>query len=380
VNGFGIFLLAVYPGAFTEIHSESLARSTTSQKLRIYGAGIWHNLLLAVVAVGVLYGLPTLLYPLYSMDKGILVTDVASRSGLSGDAGLRPGHVIYAINQCGVRNQQDWGQCVQELTQGDDGYCMANEEVVNRIVQEVVNVYGEMQCCDDANTSLSHLCFFFHNKSTSMVHDTVAGTVSQRPKLMDALGVKDVKHSGQVEAKTDQRTPTGDTVINYACLPARHVTDHSTCNASISCSSGSICVYPALFNQTKLIRFRIANLSRPVLFIGHVNELRYYVRVSDFVPRLSTILAPVWLPRAIDLFCRYLVTFSLAMALLNAVPCFSLDGQYICQTLTEAFCHKWPQRRRQSLTNLILYYGTFLLCANVVIGFFKFFYANYYRG
>lgn len=55
----------------------------------------------------------------------------------------------------------------------------------------------------------------------------------------------------------------------------------------------------------------------------------------DIAPRFKWI--PFWLPQIVELFCKYLITFSLAMGLLNAVPCYGLDGQFICRTVVDYF-------------------------------------------
>lgn len=59
--------------------------------------------------------------------------------------------------------------------------------------------------------------------------------------------------------------------VNYA--------GHETCDASSDCDrssvrkSGRLCVYPAPFNGTSLLRLFIVGSSKPVLFIGSVDEV-----------------------------------------------------------------------------------------------------------
>ena len=46
------------------------------RQLRIYCAGVWHNLVMAVVAGLVLMALPGLLLPFYTLGGSVVVTEV----------------------------------------------------------------------------------------------------------------------------------------------------------------------------------------------------------------------------------------------------------------------------------------------------------------
>ena len=74
VTGFGIFVFGIYPGAFTEIDTDELERASTAQKLRIYCAGIWHNLVLAGLGYLVYLCIPLICFPLFTSNAGLLVT------------------------------------------------------------------------------------------------------------------------------------------------------------------------------------------------------------------------------------------------------------------------------------------------------------------
>lgn len=76
INGFGLFLLLVYPGAFVDLSTEHLQAVSPLRQLRIYCAGVWHNLVVAVAAAVVLMALPTLLFPFYTLGTSVVVTGV----------------------------------------------------------------------------------------------------------------------------------------------------------------------------------------------------------------------------------------------------------------------------------------------------------------
>ena len=73
MNGFGLFLYIIYPGAYVDLNSEDLSKTNPIKQLRIYCAGVWHNFILCVIACILIFGLPWLLLPLYSSD-GTLIT------------------------------------------------------------------------------------------------------------------------------------------------------------------------------------------------------------------------------------------------------------------------------------------------------------------
>jgi len=76
------------------------------------------------------------------------------------------------------------------------------------------------------------------------------------------------------------------TFKNYACLPARLVTDKTTCREASDCGSNlSLCVKPVWDNSTKLIRI-VFESEKPLLYVGSVKELIYS---SKFYTVLKTV-------------------------------------------------------------------------------------------
>lgn len=73
VNGFGIFFMVLYPGAFVDLFTEHLMVITPMRQLRIYCAGIWHNFILALFFYGFLQMLPWLLSLGYVTGRGAVI-------------------------------------------------------------------------------------------------------------------------------------------------------------------------------------------------------------------------------------------------------------------------------------------------------------------
>ena len=63
--------------------------------------------------------------------------------------------------------------------------------------------------------------------------------------------------------------------------------------------------------------------------------------------------------------------FSAALALLNAVPCYTLDGQWIFSAMMEfiAIVFKIDPSDKESIKVVVLSFGTLLLVANVCVAF-----------
>ena len=50
VNGFGIFVMFIFPGAYVDLCSDHLKIISPMSQLRIFCAGVWHNIVLVLVA------------------------------------------------------------------------------------------------------------------------------------------------------------------------------------------------------------------------------------------------------------------------------------------------------------------------------------------
>ncbi len=76
VNGFGIFFMVIYPGAFVDLYTEHLAVISPIRQLRIYCAGVWHNFILVLIALGFLWILPSVLSLCYVSERGAVILDL----------------------------------------------------------------------------------------------------------------------------------------------------------------------------------------------------------------------------------------------------------------------------------------------------------------
>ncbi|XP_028824363.1 membrane-bound transcription factor site-2 protease isoform X2 [Denticeps clupeoides] len=327
LNGFGMFIFVIYPGAFVDLFTTHLNLISPVQQLRIFCAGVWHNFVLGVAALCFLFLLPVFLFPFYYSGVGALVTEVMEDSPASGPRGLFVGDLVWGLEDCAVRGVADWHSCIVQLAHNPQtGYCIpaSSLQLTWAAGRAFKRLDGTVECC--SNNSLTDICF---------------------------------SYSGNHGSK------------QFSCLPARRtMEDAPTCHTNADCRaapSSALCVTPSLENQTRLVRVHHPP-EKDMLFLGYPSHLRFSVSLSDFVPRLGFLRLD--LPVVMETFCKYLVSLSGALAVVNAVPCFALDGQWMLTSFLDAtLTSLLPERsRRELLGFFILLAGSALLAANVALG------------
>jgi S2P endopeptidase len=65
VNGFGLFLMFIFPGAYVDLHTDHLEIATSIKQLRIFCAGVWHNVVVVLISLLILYFHPYVVYMLF---------------------------------------------------------------------------------------------------------------------------------------------------------------------------------------------------------------------------------------------------------------------------------------------------------------------------
>nr|XP_020458153.1 membrane-bound transcription factor site-2 protease [Monopterus albus] len=332
VNGFGMFVFVMYPGAFVDLFTTHLNLISPAQQLRIFCAGVWHNFVLCVAALAFLFLLPIFLFPMYSTGVGALVTEVVQGSAADGPRGLSVGDIVTGLEDCPVRTVEDWSSCLFHLSHtAQTGYCVpvASLQPSWAHGRAFKRLDGTMDCC--SNNSLTDLCFSYikpeHRKSRER---------------------------------------------EYACMPVRKmVTGTRACRTDDDCAAGfhtaSLCVTPSLENQTRFIR--VTHLPNThMLFVGYPPHLQYAVSLTNFVPRFGFLHLD--LPVFLETFCKYVVSLSGALAVVNSVPCFALDGQWMLNALLEATLVTvvTDRQKRELIGFFLLLAGSALLAANVALG------------
>ena len=335
INGFGMFLLFIYPGAFVDLHSDHLTVISPRRQLRIYCAGVWHNVLLSLTMGLLLQALPYILLPFYAQGHGAVVTHIDPHSALHGKLSL--GDAILQIDSCKVASASDWYSCISDISSRiQTGYCVDSEYLnSHRILSKNMTTPlqdGSLDCCP--LDTKSDLCFSL-TKPHPHIHENALPTTNHK----------------------------------FICLTARQVITTSVCHSNDECSAinpNSQCATPTIatprYNHlSKIIHTGTGNA---VIFVGDLRTLLYNTKVSDYQP--VTPSAPLCIPVMLQTIATYIVSISSALALLNMLPAYSLDGQWALGALLEHVMPEHPFRNK--IANGILTTGTVLLVMNIIIG------------
>lgn len=332
INGFGIFLLFIYPGAFVDLHSDHLSVISPRRQLRIYCAGVWHNVILSVAMVMFIQVLPYLLLPFYASGEGAVITYIDKNSVLQGKLSL--GDAIIQIDSCQTVDTNDWYSCIEDISSHTQtGYCLDKEYLRSLIVYAENKTTplddGTRECCP--SDTQSDICFSFSDTPTTRINHNVK---------------------------------------KYVCARAREVLTASVCHGNEECliiNPNSICITPtiAVTQHNHLAKLRHTGNGDPVIFLGDLRTLLYTTKVSDYMP-VSNTFSPVWLPPFLRTISIYILSISSALAMLNMLPAYALDGQWALAAFMENILPEHPKRNK--IVNLILTIGTVLLIMNIILG------------
>ncbi|EGG21652.1 membrane-bound transcription factor peptidase [Cavenderia fasciculata] len=153
INNIGLYIFFVIPGAYVDVNLDDLYRTPFWNQLKIYTAGVWHNLVLALfVSFIVLPSLPLLVSPIYRYsDTELYVTNVALTSPLSNK--IFPGDHIISINDCPVTNQHDYIQCIYKVIDTKEQYCLRHD--IHSCINETLNI---RECLKNDKLTLIKKC------------------------------------------------------------------------------------------------------------------------------------------------------------------------------------------------------------------------------
>jgi len=281
-------------------------------QLRVFSAGVWHNIVLGGLAWLANLALPLTLSPLYF--HALTVVDTLPNSGVGGEAGLKKGDVLLAIQGRKVDDMSAYREVLAMLVREEDGgFC-----VEPRLITELSKAMDRGKCCDEG--SAGSLCF-------------------------------SKKESEEFE---------------YYCLPVRPLLriDKLHCRNSDGCEDQNMCLYPLLEgNSTRLIIADRQN-QQQLIFLGSPGEMYQSVQLTKYSPRVAFL--PLSLPDQLAKLLRYTFSISFALALLNIVPCYLLDGHHIASAIISLM--PVTLSTKHMATFLITCLGTALVAINIALG------------
>lgn len=372
VVGVGGFLALFLPGAYVRI--EGVDDAGRWRALKVWCAGAWHNIVAAVVAAAATLALPLLLLPVYSASGGALVVGVPQSSALAGY--LHPGDVIVGLGRHPVRGVADLARAIGSITAGEDssGFCVGPGlmATVARIDAEAVAATGAAadsaaggiwrtsnECCkhvlERGGEHPTLACLSpQRNRSVAAAAQWAAGSFCLPPDQAGRLPpCHDGGECGYRQGAGDGRGAPGRRAGGGYGFPLMGrlgrfgggaASSGADARDSRSRPPGAPgCYYPVLPPGDQLMDIAVVSPSaggalRHLFFQGPPLILSRSVALSPYTPRLASLVAPLAPaayaaaaaadgPLLLDVTLRYLVSLSLALAVVNMAPVARLDGE-----------------------------------------------------
>eukprot|EP00762_Andalucia_godoyi_P001447 ANDGO_00249.mRNA.1 Membrane-bound transcription factor site-2 protease homolog len=111
IRGAGIVVWYGVPGAYVDMEDGELARASHRTRFRVYSAGVFHNLLLAVIAWMGIMCFPYVASLFYSQIRGVAVVSVPP-AFLGFSRQLQPNDVILSVARCHVTSMESYYNCL----------------------------------------------------------------------------------------------------------------------------------------------------------------------------------------------------------------------------------------------------------------------------
>ncbi|CAH7689497.1 peptidase family M50-domain-containing protein, partial [Phakopsora pachyrhizi] len=330
----------------TDQHSASVSASRTNQlrlikRMRIGSAGIWHNVLLALVC-WIMYseggGLNDLLLSKTLWDKssyqGLLVSSVSRHSVLK--ELIKPGDLIYRINDQPMINLRKPDNDEAEMFFEKQDVKLSSNELWNKFLDPFEG-NDRIGLKEDAGWCIDRKDF-----SKEQSDGCCYGVLSE---------LSDDRSLCFVEKKGEDYRPF------RACLNESDITklmnnprcrDRTACIKNINNSTkvdgndygrivDKICVSVERSEQFFRIGVydRYKKNQREVYFIGSKQKLITDFRISRFVPRIRII--PIGIEEHINDLLRCVISLSIGLAIMNLIPLPYLDGTMILESFFEYF-------------------------------------------
>ncbi|XP_019706630.1 membrane-bound transcription factor site-2 protease homolog isoform X2 [Elaeis guineensis] len=362
-----IFLAVLFPGALVAFNYDMLQSLPHFAALRIYCAGIWHNLMFCAVCLLTVFLLPLMLHPLYIHNEGPMVMGVAQTSALSGY--LSPYDVIISLDGSNIKSPQEWmnkmaqvnAQILPKFTDleeplhsqavsGRKGYCIPNSWVEN-------SRNDKFSCPDGLTAFVSIPCFNSSLLVRSIHGDGDKNKVEDRQCLTAQDVVKLKKCGDEWELTGNDRSHCACSE-EESCMAPVQIPGLSWVEISYSSPYSTECLQKRR-NLSSTDSSGSTSCGGSFVYVGDVSSLAYSIQLSAYQPRWASIIFSAYLPYVLEKVSACTFHVSATLGLLNSMPVYFLDGESILET---SFCYiTWlTPRRRHRVLRSCLVAGTFL--------------------
>ncbi|KAI3996996.1 hypothetical protein MKX01_021272 [Papaver californicum] len=368
-----IFLATLFPGALVAFNYEILQSLPKFAVLRIYCAGIWHNAVFCAVCALALLLLPSVLYPFYSHGENPMVLDVTSMSPLSGY--LSPGDVVISVDGLKVHSPQDWMDVIvlindqglqgfhlykdsANLQKADKrkGYCISSSWVQDNENAQVVD--HQSTCADDLTLLSTIPCF---NMSVLEGRSSEDGQGKESNACLRAKDIVHLKKCGNGWPATEMNISRCECSQDEKCMGPVLSPGLTWIQISYSRPYLAECLSPWINSSADFVSLDSGetNCGGTFVFFGDALPMANSIKLTAYRPR-STFNLGLSLPNRLERMITCTFHVSLALALLNSLPVYYLDGESILEVIF-GYITVLNSRRSRQVLKICLLGGTLLL-------------------
>ncbi|TKW15728.1 hypothetical protein SEVIR_5G255500v4 [Setaria viridis] len=343
-----IFVAVLFPGAFVALNYDRLLNLPLFSMLRIYCAGIWHNVVLCAVCVLMTLSLPAVLYPLYVSGDGLMVTGISQTSPLSEH--LSAHDVILSVDGLKITRIDEWIKILnQDTTAKSNG-----PEFLEGSQRYVATSSGKGYCVPESWMDASKNLWHIRDKLPC-------------PDELIAFEKAISNGSAILTEKTGRGSDQKEVEGKY-CLIAKDVVKLRKCGngwqrteddgISRACFEDEYCLVPVLTPGFSWIEVsyakpyslgclqrggNLSSSSHPAnndlgqspcegsfVYVGDLLSAARSVRLSPYQPRW-TLLFLADIPYILGNGLSSLLHASAALAVVNCLPVYFLDGEAILE-------------------------------------------------
>lgn len=368
VEYIAVFIAILFPGALVAFNYEFLQTLPHLTALRVYSAGIWHNAVCCAACGMALFLLPMILFPFYSSDSSPMVLNVPPTSPLFGY--LAPGDVILSVDNVTIRNAQEWLKLNTltyniKLNNVNVSQRSGNLGVINRMKGYCVPSFMMDESKITELLENQHAC---PSELTAFVKSLCSANVT----LDDGQSETDLLNRGW----------------NMYCLNAKDVVKRYRCGddwglaitkgGGCTCSQDEFCLAPVQepgsvwveiaysrtsheclshvqnrfpFSETSGVKE--TNCGGTFIFVGDVISMAHSIQLTSYQPRWGPQIV-AYFPNLLERILIWTFHVSLALALLNGLPVYFLDGESILDATLSHFTSLSPGKRKKVLRLCLL--------------------------
>ena len=282
------------------------------------------------------------------------VADVSQDSGVGGEAGLRAGDVLLAIQGRKIANMSAYRSC-------SSFFCFCRRcpdpaffawyytrisEMITHPLNAVVQIY-------------------FREVLATLIREGGGGLCVDHNRLTKPLRSFEGKSCCEGES-SGSLCFTRSQSDEYHCLAVRPLlkTERLHCWDGDECERGNVCLLPLLEGNSSRLLIADRQQKQQLIFLGSPAELYQSVQITEYCPRVAQF--PIRLPDQTAKLLRYTFSISFGLALLNIVPCYLLDGHHIASAILSLL--PVPQTTKHMATFTLTSLGSALVALNLAIG------------